>query len=156
MPLVVAGLLPNVPPSPGASVSTPHPLPFGVRWIASLEICALRVAALPAITTRVTHPFRIHPPIKIRKAALVGSEPAGQRPRTALLPYERILSWLYVRGARGNKLRRALSSSYQVVRFPIMELVPDCRASASTVGTERFVLTQCFPLTIIISAELAI
>src|SRR5580704_11292930 len=75
MPLVVAGLLPNVPPSLGTSVSTPHPLPFGVRWIASLEICALRVATLPAITTRVTHPFRIHPPIKIRKVALVGSEP---------------------------------------------------------------------------------
>jgi hypothetical protein len=75
-------------------------LPFGVRWIASLEICALRVATLPAITTRVTHPFRMHPPIKIRKVALVGSEPRGQRPRTAALLYEQVLSWLYVRSER--------------------------------------------------------
>src|SRR5579863_1584350 len=102
MPLVVAGLLPNVPPSLGASVSTPHPLPFGVRWIASLEICALRVATLPAITTRVTHPFRIHPPIRIRTVALVGSQPPGQRPGTAALLYERVLSWLYVRGQGGT------------------------------------------------------
>src|SRR5580692_4431082 len=120
MPLVVAGLLPNVPPSLGASVSTPHPLPFGAMWIASLEICALRVATLPAITTRVTHPFRMHPPIKIHKVALVGSQPrdSGQ---------QRGCTVVVIRARReGNKLRRALSSSYQVVRFPIMELVPDC------------------------------
>src|SRR5580700_8662119 len=89
MPLLATAFLASASVPLETLRSTPHPLPFGARSTTSLVVCACRHTQHPSVTTRVTHPFRMHPPRSALRPQRI--ELYGQSARR-----DRTLCWLYV------------------------------------------------------------
>jgi hypothetical protein len=126
MPLVVAGLLPDVPASLGASVYAPSFAVrrevncfFGLSAHSGLPNFPLSQQGLPILFAYVLQ-------INYCGYVLVGMEPRTAASNAA--PAVQLVTIVVIRaGLKADKLLRALSSGYQALRFPIVGLIRNGR-----------------------------